>query len=139
MQLWLMFFELSRPMREKTGEHNKSNDKIKLMMIYIHEPYGENRYPGACGCSILNIQTAEMALSEASESNPGAWADHFRYAAGACKNIAAHCKDLSSEQTYFFRLLHDIGCYAGVSSERNLIDGYRCFSSAVCPEVRGWL
>ena len=80
----------------------------------------------------LNIQTAEMALSEASESNPGAWADHFRYAAGACKNIAAHCKDLSSEQTYFFRLLHDIGRYAGVSSERHLIDGYR-----YCME-RGW-
>ena len=40
-----MLFELSRPMREKPvnkkGEHNKSNDKIKLMMIYIHEHYGE--------------------------------------------------------------------------------------------------
>ena len=44
-EIWLMLFELSRPMREKPvnkkGEHNKSNDKIKLMMIYIHEHYGE--------------------------------------------------------------------------------------------------
>ncbi len=36
-----MLFGLSRPMREKKGEHNKSNDKIKLMMVYIHEHYGE--------------------------------------------------------------------------------------------------
>ena len=36
-----MLFELSRSMREKKGEHNKSNDKIKLMMIYIHEHYRE--------------------------------------------------------------------------------------------------
>ena len=39
-EIWLMLFELSRPMREKKGELNKSNDKIKLMMIYIHEHYG---------------------------------------------------------------------------------------------------
>ena len=65
-------------------------------------------------------------------SNPGAWAEHSRYVAEACKNIASHCKDLSSEQAYIFGLLHDIGRYAGVSSERHLIDGYR-----YCME-RGW-
>ena len=43
----------------------------------------------------LNLQTAELALREASESNPGAWADHSRFVAEACKNIASHCKDLS--------------------------------------------
>ena len=80
----------------------------------------------------LNIQTAELALKEASESNPGAWADHSLYVAEACKNIASHCKDLSSEQAHIFGLLHDIGRYAGVSSERHLIDGYR-----YCME-RGW-
>ena len=40
-EIWLMLFELSRSMREKKGGHNKSNDKIKLMMIYIHEHYRE--------------------------------------------------------------------------------------------------
>ena len=65
----------------------------------------------------LNIQTAELALREAAESNPGAWAEHSRYVAEACKNIASHCKDLSSEQAYIFGLLHDIGRYAGVSSK----------------------
>ena len=73
----------------------------------------------------LNIQNAELALREASESNPGAWISHSRFVAEACKNIASRCKDLSSEQAYIFGLLHDIGRYAGVSSERHLIDGYR--------------
>ena len=73
----------------------------------------------------LNRQTAELALREASQSNPGAWADHSRYVAEACKNIALHCKHLSADQAYLLGLLHDIGRYAGVSSEKHLIDGYR--------------
>lgn len=80
----------------------------------------------------FNIQNAELALREAEKSNPGAWAAHSRYVAEACKNIASRCQDLSSEQAYLFGLLHDIGRYAGVSSERHLIDGYR-----YCME-RGW-
>lgn len=73
----------------------------------------------------LNKQNAELVLEEASESNPGAWVEHSRYVAEACKNIALRCKDLSAEQAYLFGLLHDIGRYSGVSSEKHLIDGYR--------------
>ena len=80
----------------------------------------------------LNIPTAELALKQAAESNPGAWADHSRYVAKACKNIASHCKDLSSQRAYLYGLLHDIGRFSGVTSERHLIDGYR-----YCME-RGW-
>lgn len=80
----------------------------------------------------FNIQNAELALEEASKSNPGAWTDHSRYVAQACKNIASHCQNLSAEKAYLYGLLHDIGRYAGVSSEKHLIDGYR-----YCME-RGW-
>lgn len=80
----------------------------------------------------LNKQTAELALEKASESNPGAWVNHSRYVAEACKNIARYCEHLSAGQAYIFGLLHDIGRYAGVSSEKHLIDGYR-----YCME-RGW-
>lgn len=80
----------------------------------------------------LNRETAELALREAGKANPGAWTDHSRYVARACENIAGHCGNLSAEQAYIFGLLHDIGRYAGVSSERHLIDGYR-----FCME-RGW-
>ena len=40
-QIWLMLFELSSSMREKKDGYSKSNDKIKLTMIYIHEHYRE--------------------------------------------------------------------------------------------------
>ena len=77
-------------------------------------------------------KTAEQAIREAYESNPGGWAEHSRYVAQACENIASHCKGLSGEKAYVLGLLHDIGRHAGVSSEKHLIDGYRYCSA------RGW-
>ena len=38
-EIWLMLFD--RPMLENGRTHSKSNDKIKLMMIYIHEHFAE--------------------------------------------------------------------------------------------------
>lgn len=73
----------------------------------------------------LTRQTAENALNEAALQNPGAWIDHSRYVAKACEHIAARCSFLSSDEAYILGLLHDIGRYAGVSSEKHLIDGYR--------------
>lgn len=73
----------------------------------------------------MSRQTAEAALQKAAQSNPGAWVDHSRYVAEACKNIAEHCKHLSAEKAYIYGLMHDIGRYAGVTSEKHLIDGYR--------------
>lgn len=80
----------------------------------------------------LTLQTANEALLEASRLNPGPWTDHSRYVATACQNIAARCENLSADYAYLLGLLHDIGRYAGVTSERHLIDGYR-----YCME-RGW-
>lgn len=80
----------------------------------------------------LNRQVAEAALKEASTSNPGAWVEHSVYVAKACENIAKHCEQLSADNAYILGLLHDIGRYAGVSSEKHLIDGYR-----YCMD-RGW-
>lgn len=73
----------------------------------------------------LNSTTAESALTWAGQQNPGNWTEHSRFVALACKNIAAQCNDMSADQAYCFGLLHDIGRYAGASSERHLIDGYR--------------
>lgn len=80
----------------------------------------------------LSRQTAEAALQEAAQSNPGAWVEHSRYVAKACKNIAEHCKHLSAEKAYVYGLIHDIGRYAGVTSEKHLLDGYH-----YCMK-RGW-
>lgn len=80
----------------------------------------------------LNRKTAEAALTEASRSNPGPWTAHSLYVARSCEAIAGRCHHLSSDLAYLYGLLHDIGRYAGVSSEKHLIDGYRyCMA-------RGW-
>ena len=75
---------------------------------------------------------AILTLEEASRSDPGPWVDHSRYVAQACGCIASRCGGMCAERAYVLGLLHDIGRYAGVSSERHLIDGYR-----LCVEC-GW-
>ncbi len=74
---------------------------------------------------LLTRTIAEKALEEAHTANPGPWADHSRYVALACRNIASRCPHLDADDAYIYGLLHDIGRYAGVTSERHLIDGYR--------------
>ena len=81
---------------------------------------------------VLTREIAEKALEEANRANPGPWADHSRYVALACQNIARRCPDMDENEAYIYGILHDIGRYAGVTSEKHLIDGYR-----YCME-RGW-
>ena len=77
----------------------------------------------------LTRRNAEFMLEKAIQSNPGPWADHSRYVATACENIAQRCSHLDANMAYIYGLIHDIGRYAGVTSERHLIDGYRyCMS-----------
>lgn len=40
-EIWLSLFELSRQAMGEKGEYDKKNDKIKLMMIYVHEHYAD--------------------------------------------------------------------------------------------------
>lgn len=77
-------------------------------------------------------KTAEDVLSWAAAQNPGPWEAHSRHVAAACRAIAERCPELDAGKAYVLGLLHDIGRYAGVSSERHLIDGYR-----YCID-RGW-
>ena len=80
----------------------------------------------------LTREIAEKALEEANKANPGPWYDHSKYVAFACQNIASHCQEMDENLAYVYGILHDIGRYAGVTSEKHLIDGYR-----YCIE-RGW-
>ncbi len=43
-------------------------------------------------------KTAEQALKEAYQSNPGVWVDHSRYVALACENIARRCMERGWEK-----------------------------------------
>ncbi|TXJ11084.1 HD domain-containing protein [Brachyspira aalborgi] len=75
--------------------------------------------------NILNIERAEYELNKAYKSNPTAWTEHSKYVAKACRIIAEKCEDLDEEKAYIYGLLHDIGRYAGITSEKHLIDGYK--------------
>ena len=81
---------------------------------------------------LLTRTIAEKALEDAHNANPGPWANHSRYVALACKNIAELCPHLDTDDAYIYGILHDIGRHAGVTSERHLIDGYRYCTA------RGW-
>lgn len=74
---------------------------------------------------LLTREIAVQALKKAHSANPGLWSKHSRYVAMACESIAKRCPHLNSDEAYIYGLLHDIGRYAGVGSERHLIDGYR--------------
>lgn len=80
----------------------------------------------------LNIEAAEKSLAEAEKLNQGSWVSHSKYVAEACRRIAEKCEGMSADDAYIYGILHDIGRYAGVSSEKHLIDGYR-----YC-KARGW-
>ena len=80
----------------------------------------------------LTKEAAEQALLGAIATNPGPWEAHTRYVALACRNIAKRCAHMDADLAYCYGLLHDIGRYAGVISERHLLDGYR-----YCMD-RGW-
>lgn len=40
-EIWLMLLELCLPLPDQKGGSNKNNDKIKQMMVYVHEHYPE--------------------------------------------------------------------------------------------------
>ena len=81
---------------------------------------------------LLTRSIAEKSLEYAHDANPGPWADHSRYVAMACENIAKRCPNLDADDAYIYGILHDIGRNEGVTSERHLLDGYRyCMA-------RGW-
>ncbi len=81
---------------------------------------------------LLTRHIARSALEQAYQSNPGPWFDHSCYVAQACENIAKRCPHLDCTDAYIYGILHDIGRYAGITSERHLLDGYR-----YC-KARGW-
>lgn len=101
-------------------------------MVYDEKEYEVETISERSMTLELTCKRAETELERAGKLNPGKWTEHSRFVALACKNIAAQCRDLSSDKAYCFGLLHDIGRYAGVTSEKHLIDGYR-----FCME-RGW-
>lgn len=40
-EIWCRFLSIARTLLSSKETHNKANDKLKMMMVYIHEHYSE--------------------------------------------------------------------------------------------------
>lgn len=87
-EIWLMLFELSQPMREKKGGCNKGNDKIKLMMIYIHEHYQEKiAIPELAAAAYLSERECYRLFHDCLHMTPVDYIKAYRLQA-ACQMLA---------------------------------------------------
>ena len=87
-EIWLMLFELSRPMREKKEGYSKNNDKIKLMMIYIHEHYGEKiSIPELAAAAYLSERECYRVFHDCLHMTPVDYIKAYRLQA-ACQMLA---------------------------------------------------
>lgn len=87
-KIWLSLFELSRPILGKKGAHSKSNDKIKLMMIYIHEHYQEKiSIPELAAAACLSERECFRVFHDYLHTTPVEYIKAYRLQA-ACQMLA---------------------------------------------------
>lgn len=87
-EIWLLLFELSRPLMEKGGEHNRSNDKIKLMLAYIHEHYREKiTVPQLAAAAYLSERECFRVFRDCLHMTPVEYIKSYRLQA-ACRMLA---------------------------------------------------
>ena len=101
-EIWLMLFELSRPMRERKGEYNKNSDKIKLMMIYIHEHYQEKiSVPQLAAAAYLSERECYRLFHDCLHMTPTDYIKSYR--------LQAACQMLAKGQESVTFISHDCG------------------------------
>ncbi len=101
-EIWLMLFERSRPMLKNQGEHNKSNDEIKLMMIYIHEHYGEKiSIPDLAAAAYLNERECYRIFRDCLHMTPVEYIKSYR--------LQTACRMLAKGQESVTAISHDCG------------------------------
>ncbi len=87
-EIWLMLFELSRPIYEKRRKYNKINNKIKLMMIYIHEHYNEKiSIPELATAAYLSERECYRVFHDCLHMTPIEYINAYRLQA-ACQMLA---------------------------------------------------
>lgn len=87
-EIWLRLFALPRPMQEKSGHPSKSNDKIKLMLIYIHEHYQEKiSIPKLSAAAYLSERECFRLFHDCLHTTPAEYIKAYRLQA-ACQMLA---------------------------------------------------
>lgn len=87
-EIWLMLFELFRPMQEEKRGDNKSNNKIKLMMTYIHEHYKEKiSIPELAAAAYLSERECFRVFHDCLHTTPVEYIKSYRLQV-ACQMLA---------------------------------------------------
>ena len=87
-EIWLMLFEQAKPMLTQKGKYNKSNDKIKLMMAYIHEHYPDKiSIPELAAASYLSERECFRVFHDCLHMTPTEYIKSYRLQI-ACQMLA---------------------------------------------------
>ncbi len=88
LEIWLMLFELSAPLLKKNFETNKNSDKIKQMMIYVHEHYSEKiTVPQLAAAAYLSERECFRVFHDCLHITPVEYIKSYRLQA-ACQMLA---------------------------------------------------
>ena len=124
-EIWLLLFELSLPLQEKKGKPDKSNDKIKLMMIFIHEHYREKiSIPELAAAAYLSERECFRVFHDCLHTTPAEYIRAYR--------LQAACRMLAGGQTS----VTDIGHTCGLGSSSYFGKVFREYAHCTPSEYR---
>lgn len=118
-EIWLALFEISAPILEKKGKSDKSNDKIKLMLVYIHEHYAEKiSIPELAAAAFLSERECFRVFRDYLHMTPVEYMKNYRLQI-ACRMLAKGQETVTSvsqscglgSSSYFGKVFKEyIGC-----------------------------
>lgn len=117
--IWLRIFILFRPLLEERGIYDKANDKIKSMMVYIHEHYPEKLPISEIAAAAYTSQReCYRAFQRCLHMTPVEYIKTYRLQM-ACQMLAGTQDSVTNighacglgNSSYFGKVFHDhIGC-----------------------------
>lgn len=95
-KIWLALFELSHSALEKKGKQDKTNDKIKLMLVYIHEHFAEKiSIPELAAAAFLSERDCFRVFHDYLHMTPVEYMKNYRLQI-ACRMLAKGQESVTS-------------------------------------------
>lgn len=119
MEIWLALLELSAPILERKERQDKTNDKIKLMLVYIHEHFAEKiSIPELAAAAFLSERECFRVFRDYLHMTPVEYMKHYRLQT-ACQMLAKGQESVTSishacglgSSSYFGKVFREyMGC-----------------------------
>ncbi len=118
-EIWLRLFEQARPLLDDRKAHNRGQDKIKQMMVYIHEHYPERiTIPALAASAFLSERECYREFHKCLHMTPTEYIKSYRLQM-ACQMLAQGKEPITAigracglgSSSYFGQTFRDrIGC-----------------------------